>query len=133
MQAAAKTSKQTMQELDIDNVDKIMGEINEQSDQMASINDALSQPLGGAAIIDEDDLEAELEVRPFPLKVLSKYSSWPVVVLICLGCPQKTQSASGCMACANVWPELFSRQLNALLACICLVSSCRILAPCVRY
>lgn len=51
-----------MQELDIDNVDKIMGEINEQSDQMASINDALSQPLGGAAVIDEDDLEAELEV-----------------------------------------------------------------------
>ena len=63
MQQAAKTSKQTMHELDIDNVDKIMGEINEQSDQMQSINDALAQPLGGAAIIDEDDLEAELEVR----------------------------------------------------------------------
>ena len=69
MQQAAKTGKQSMAELDIDNVDKIMGEINEQSDAMASINDALAQPLGGAAVIDEDDLEAELEVL-FPSHLL---------------------------------------------------------------
>jgi hypothetical protein len=53
----------TAQELDIGSVDKVLDEINEQSDQMAQIQDAMAQPIGGAAQIDEDDLLAELEVR----------------------------------------------------------------------
>ena len=51
-----------MQELDIGSVDKVLDEINEQADQMAQIQDAMSQPMGGAAAIDDDDLLAELEV-----------------------------------------------------------------------
>lgn len=51
-----------MQELDIQSVDKVLDEINEQADQMAQIQDAMSQPMGGAAALDEDDLLAELEV-----------------------------------------------------------------------
>lgn len=61
MRNATQASKQTMQELDIGSVDKVLDEINEQSDQMAQIQDAMAQPIGGAAQIDEDDLLAELE------------------------------------------------------------------------
>ena len=54
-----------VQELDIGSVDKVLDEINEQADQMAQIQDAMSQPMGGAAAIDDDDLLAELEVIIF--------------------------------------------------------------------
>lgn len=53
-----------VQELDIGSVDKVLDEINEQADQMAQIQDAMSQPMGGAAAIDEDELLQELEVIP---------------------------------------------------------------------
>ena len=43
-------------------MDKVLDEINEQADQMSQIQDAMSQPMGGAAAIDDDDLMAELEV-----------------------------------------------------------------------
>lgn len=66
MRNAAQASKQTMQELDIQSVDKVLDEINEQADQMAQIQEAMAQPMGGAAALDEDDLMAELEVSlPF--------------------------------------------------------------------
>ncbi|KAI3915302.1 hypothetical protein MKX01_035561 [Papaver californicum] len=38
-----------------------MDEINEQTENMKQIQDALSQPIGAAADFDEDELEAELE------------------------------------------------------------------------
>ena len=50
------------QELDISSVDKVLDEINEQSDQMQQIQEAMAQPMGGAAALDEDELLAELEV-----------------------------------------------------------------------
>ena len=62
MRNAAQASKATMQELDVQSVDKVLDEINEQADQMAQIQDAMSQPMGGAAALDEDELLAELEV-----------------------------------------------------------------------
>lgn len=37
-------------------------QINEHADQMRQITDAMSQPLGAAADIDEDELLGELEV-----------------------------------------------------------------------
>ncbi len=45
----------------IDDVDKTMDEINEQTENMKQIQDALSAPLGASADFDEDELEAELE------------------------------------------------------------------------
>ncbi|MBO8584199.1 Snf7 family protein, partial [Staphylococcus aureus] len=45
----------------IDDVDKTMDEINEQTENMKQIQDALSAPIGAAADFDEDELEAELE------------------------------------------------------------------------
>ena len=50
------------QELNIDDVDKTMDEISEAQDQMQQMNDVLSQPIGTAADLDEDDLAAELAV-----------------------------------------------------------------------
>ena len=51
------------QELNIDDVDKTMDEISEAQDQMQQMNDVLSQPIGTAADLDEDELAAELAVR----------------------------------------------------------------------
>ncbi|PKU68860.1 Vacuolar protein sorting-associated protein 32 like 2 [Dendrobium catenatum] len=45
----------------IDDVDKTMDEINEQTENMKQIQEALSAPIGSAADFDEDELEAELE------------------------------------------------------------------------
>ena len=50
------------QELNIDDVDKTMDEISEAQDQMQQMNDVLSQPIGAAADMDEDELAAELAV-----------------------------------------------------------------------
>lgn len=50
------------QELNIDDVDKTMDEISEAQDQMQQMNDVLSQPIGTAADLDEDELAAELAV-----------------------------------------------------------------------
>ncbi|ESW24937.1 hypothetical protein PHAVU_004G173400 [Phaseolus vulgaris] len=54
MKAVQKATK-------IDDVDKTMEEINQQTDNMRMIQEALSAPLGPASYIDEDELEAELE------------------------------------------------------------------------
>ena len=51
-----------LQELNIDDVDKTMDEISEAQDQMQQMNDVLSQPIGTAADLDEDELAAELAV-----------------------------------------------------------------------
>ena len=54
-----------LQELNIDDVDKTMDEISEAQDQMQQMNDVLSQPIGAAADMDEDELAAELAVGCF--------------------------------------------------------------------
>lgn len=51
-----------LQEMKIDDVDKVWDEINDQTDQMRQIQDAMAQPIGAAADIDEDELLGELEV-----------------------------------------------------------------------
>ncbi len=43
-----------------------MDEISEAQDQMQQMNDVLSQPIGTAADLDEDELAAELAVRFCP-------------------------------------------------------------------
>ncbi|XP_057478864.1 vacuolar protein sorting-associated protein 32 homolog 2-like, partial [Actinidia eriantha] len=42
-------------------VDETMDEINEQTENMKQIQEALSAPIGAAADFNEDELEAELE------------------------------------------------------------------------
>ena len=42
---------------------QVLDEINEQTDQMQQIQDAMAQPIGPAADVDEDELMGELEVR----------------------------------------------------------------------
>lgn len=61
--SAAKASKQTMAEMNIDKIEDVLDAINEQSDQMQQINDAMSNPIGAAADLDEDEMLKELEVR----------------------------------------------------------------------
>ncbi|KAI8014819.1 hypothetical protein LOK49_LG05G02155 [Camellia lanceoleosa] len=45
----------------IDDVDKTMDEVNEQTENMKQIQEALATPIGAASDFDEDELEAELE------------------------------------------------------------------------
>lgn len=42
--------------------EQVLDEINEQTDQMQQIQDAMAQPIGPAADMDEDELLGELEV-----------------------------------------------------------------------
>lgn len=44
----------------------MLDEINEQTDQMQQIQDAMAQPIGPAADVDEDELMGELEVTLLP-------------------------------------------------------------------
>ncbi|KAH7286791.1 hypothetical protein KP509_32G023000 [Ceratopteris richardii] len=57
----AQVMKSMQKTVKIDDVDKTMDDINEQTEHMKSIQDALSAPIGNAADFDEDEPEAELE------------------------------------------------------------------------
>jgi charged multivesicular body protein 4 len=61
LRSGATAMKAIQKATNIDDVDRTMDEINEQTENMKQIQEALSTPVGGAADIDEDDLEAELE------------------------------------------------------------------------
>lgn len=60
MQHAAKAHKATMSEFKVEKVDRIMEEIQDAADQTAEIQQAMSQPLGISAGVDEDEIENEL-------------------------------------------------------------------------
>ncbi|GAB4842347.1 hypothetical protein Ancab_012317 [Ancistrocladus abbreviatus] len=61
LRSGAAAMKTMHKATNIDDVDKTMDEINEQTEVMKQIQDALSAPIGAAADFDEDELEAELE------------------------------------------------------------------------
>ncbi|KAE8099980.1 hypothetical protein FH972_017919 [Carpinus fangiana] len=61
LRTGAAAMKAMHKATNIDDVDKTMDEINEQTDNMKQIQDALSAPIGASADFDEDELEAELE------------------------------------------------------------------------
>ncbi|RWR72512.1 vacuolar protein sorting-associated protein 32 2 [Cinnamomum micranthum f. kanehirae] len=61
LRTGAATMKAMQKATNIDDVDKTMDEINEQTENMKQIQEALSAPIGSAADFDEDELEAELE------------------------------------------------------------------------
>ncbi|PKA51209.1 Vacuolar protein sorting-associated protein 32 like 1 [Apostasia shenzhenica] len=60
LRTGAAAMKAMQKATNIDDVDKTMDEINEQTENMKQIQEALSAPIG-AADFDEDELEAELE------------------------------------------------------------------------
>ncbi|KAL0327517.1 UNVERIFIED_CONTAM: Vacuolar protein sorting-associated protein [Sesamum angustifolium] len=61
LRTGAAAMKAMQKATNIDDVDKTMDEINEQTENMKQIQEALSAPIGAAADFDEDELEAELE------------------------------------------------------------------------
>eukprot|EP00252_Welwitschia_mirabilis_P018023 TRINITY_DN40184_c0_g1_i1.p1 TRINITY_DN40184_c0_g1~~TRINITY_DN40184_c0_g1_i1.p1 ORF type:complete len:222 (+),score=74.96 TRINITY_DN40184_c0_g1_i1:354-1019(+) len=61
LRTGASAMKAMQKATNIDDVDKTMDEINEQTENMKQIQEALSTPIGSAADFDEDELEAELE------------------------------------------------------------------------
>lgn len=61
LRTGASAMKAMQKATNIDDVDKTMDEINEQTENMKQIQEALSAPIGSAADFDEDELEAELE------------------------------------------------------------------------
>eukprot|EP00877_Chromochloris_zofingiensis_P009762 jgi/Chrzof1/5039/Cz15g09150.t1 len=60
MQEATKAQKKTMAEMKIENIDNTLEEIQEVGEQMRVINEAVGQPVGMFADMDQDDLDAEL-------------------------------------------------------------------------
>mmetsp|Transcript_21140 Transcript_21140/g.46278 ORF Transcript_21140/g.46278 Transcript_21140/m.46278 type:complete len:236 (-) Transcript_21140:631-1338(-) len=61
MHQAAMTAKDNMKAMKIENVDKVLDEINETTDQMKQLQDVFSNATGMAADLDEDELLGELE------------------------------------------------------------------------
>ncbi|KAJ7540946.1 hypothetical protein O6H91_10G037700 [Diphasiastrum complanatum] len=61
LRSGANAMKAIHKATNIDDVDKTMDEINEQTENIKQIQEALSAPVGAAADFDEDELEAELE------------------------------------------------------------------------
>jgi hypothetical protein len=62
LRTSAAASKAAMSEINVGHVDQVLEEIADSSDQMRQMQDALGMPLGPAADLDEDELEAELQV-----------------------------------------------------------------------
>lgn len=61
MHQAAVTAKDNMKAMKIENVDKVLDEINETTDQMRQIQEVFAAPTGLAADLDDDELLGELE------------------------------------------------------------------------
>ncbi|KAK6151898.1 hypothetical protein DH2020_014533 [Rehmannia glutinosa] len=61
LRSGAAAMKAMQKAVNIDDVDKTMDDINEQTENMKQIQEALATPIGAAADFDEDELEAELE------------------------------------------------------------------------
>ncbi len=61
MRTGAQAMKKLQKETNIEDVDKTLDDIMDQTENMRQINEALGQPIGIAAEIDEDDLDAELQ------------------------------------------------------------------------
>ncbi|XP_022865179.1 vacuolar protein sorting-associated protein 32 homolog 2-like, partial [Olea europaea var. sylvestris] len=61
LRSGASAMKSMQKATNIDDVDKTMDEINEQTENMKQIQEALATPISAATDFDEDELEAELE------------------------------------------------------------------------
>ena len=63
MHVASKVAQSNLKTMNIDRVDQVMDEINETNEQMQAINQALGQPTGLGAGIDEDELLNEVRAK----------------------------------------------------------------------
>lgn len=61
LKTGASAVKSIQLSLNVDDIDNTIEEMNEHTENMKQIQEALGAPLGSAAGIDEDELEAELE------------------------------------------------------------------------
>lgn len=61
MHTAALTAKQNMKAMKIENVDKVLDDINETADAMRQINEVFQTPLGMGNELDEAELLGEME------------------------------------------------------------------------
>jgi len=61
LRTGALAMKTIQKAMNIDDIDKTMDEVNENTENLKQIQEALATPIGSAADIDEDELEAELE------------------------------------------------------------------------
>jgi|TARA_B100001741_G_scaffold291342_1_gene271458 charged multivesicular body protein 4 len=61
LRSGADAMRRMAKETKIEDVDATMDVINEQTDQMRQVQEALGQPVGFAAELDEDELEEELK------------------------------------------------------------------------
>ena len=60
LRSGADAMRRMVKETKIEDVDATMDAISEQTEQMRQVQEALGQPVGFAAELDEDELEAEL-------------------------------------------------------------------------
>mmetsp|Transcript_10246 Transcript_10246/g.35665 ORF Transcript_10246/g.35665 Transcript_10246/m.35665 type:complete len:240 (+) Transcript_10246:291-1010(+) len=60
LQSSAAEMKRISKETNVDRVDKTMDELNEHTENLRQVQDALGQPVGPSAEFDEDELESEL-------------------------------------------------------------------------
>lgn len=60
LRSGAHAMKEVQKMTNIDNVEQVMDEINEHTDNMRAVNDALAEPFGISADFDEAELDAEL-------------------------------------------------------------------------
>eukprot|EP00252_Welwitschia_mirabilis_P009757 TRINITY_DN2261_c0_g1_i1.p1 TRINITY_DN2261_c0_g1~~TRINITY_DN2261_c0_g1_i1.p1 ORF type:complete len:224 (+),score=85.67 TRINITY_DN2261_c0_g1_i1:241-912(+) len=61
LRTGATAMKNIQKKMNIDDIDKTMDQVNEHTENLKQIQEALATPIGAAADIDEDELEAELE------------------------------------------------------------------------
>ena len=61
LKAGAASMKSIHKELDVDKINDVMDDVNEQMDLAREIQDAISTPLAGGDVVDEDELLRELD------------------------------------------------------------------------
>lgn len=90
MHTAALAAKENMRDMKVENVDKVVDEINETTEQMRQLNELFAAPLGLGANLDEEELLNELEeleaseldkelLQPAPVPVTTPAQKLPSV------------------------------------------------------
>lgn len=100
LRSGATAMAHIQKETNIDQVDKVMDDINEQGEKMRAVQEALGQPVGYAADLDEDELDAELaalEAEDLEA-VLGLGAADPVVVAAVAARPAPAQAAAAVAA-----------------------------------
>ncbi|KAI0501803.1 hypothetical protein KFK09_016748 [Dendrobium nobile] len=95
LKTGSAAMKSLQKSLSVDDIDKTMEHVNEQSENMKQIQESLAASVGVAAYFDEDELEAELEElegEELEEKLLQPPSAIPAVQM---PVSQHPQSANG--------------------------------------